>query len=93
MNAAGGSPVSPGASAPPAGQAHAIRVRRIHEPPLPDDGARVLVDRLWPRGVRKTAAALGLWLKEVVLSAPLVSRGRGTAPAKPAPCRREAVSR
>ena len=63
--------MSPGASAPLAGQAHAIRVRRIYEPPLPDDGARVLVDRLWPRGVRKAAAALDLWLKEVAPSAPL----------------------
>jgi hypothetical protein len=92
MNAAGGSPVLPGTSAPPAGQVHAIRVRRIYEPPLPDGGARVLVDRLWPRGVRKQAAALDLWLMEVALSAPLVSRGRGTAAAKPAPCRRGAGS-
>jgi hypothetical protein len=93
MNVVGAAPTSPGASAPPAGQAHAIRVRRIYEPPLPDDGARVLVDRLWPRGVRKAAAALDLWLRDVAPSAPLVSRGRRTAPARPAPCRRGAVSR
>lgn len=71
MNVAGGAPMSPGSPEPPAGQAHAIRVRRIYEPPLPDDGARVLVDRLWPRGVRKAAAALDLWLRDVAPSAPL----------------------
>ena len=36
----------------------AIRVRRVYETPSPDDGARVLVDRVWPRGLRKDAAHL-----------------------------------
>jgi uncharacterized protein YeaO (DUF488 family) len=45
-----------------------IRVKRIYEPPDTRDGARVLVDRLWPRGVRKDEAKLTLWLKEVAPS-------------------------
>lgn len=35
-----------------------IRVRRVYDAPAPDDGARVLVDRIWPRGLRKDAAGL-----------------------------------
>ncbi len=42
-----------------------IRVKRIYETAEPDDGARILVDRLWPRGVSKVKAALTLWLKEI----------------------------
>lgn len=45
-----------------------IRIRRIYEPVSPDDGTRVLVDRVWPRGVRKADAALDLWAKEVTPS-------------------------
>ncbi|NLV55470.1 MAG: DUF488 family protein [Acidimicrobiales bacterium] len=45
-----------------------VRVRRIYEPPEPDDGARVLVDRLWPRGVSKDRAALDEWCKDVAPS-------------------------
>ncbi len=44
---------------------HNLRIKRIYESPAADDGARVLVDRLWPRGVRKQDAALTLWLKDV----------------------------
>ncbi|APZ99205.1 hypothetical protein BWQ93_12425 [Sphingopyxis sp. QXT-31] len=40
-----------------------IAVKRIHEPADPGDGARFLVDRLWPRGVSKEKAALAAWLK------------------------------
>ena len=40
-----------------------IRVKRIYEPPDAKDGARVLVDRLWPRGARKDSAKLTLWLR------------------------------
>ncbi|MFD5030467.1 DUF488 domain-containing protein [Streptomyces sp. NPDC058405] len=43
--------------------AHEVRVRRVYEAPEPADGARVLVDRLWPRGLAKSAAALDEWLK------------------------------
>ena len=43
-------------------------IKRIYEPPASDDGQRVLVDRIWPRGVSKESAALTLWLKEIAPS-------------------------
>jgi uncharacterized protein YeaO (DUF488 family) len=43
-------------------------VKRIYESPAPDDGQRILVDRIWPRGVSKEHAALTLWLKEIAPS-------------------------
>ena len=43
----------------------ALRIKRIYEDPAPDDGYRVLVDRIWPRGVSKERAQLDEWLKEV----------------------------
>jgi uncharacterized protein YeaO (DUF488 family) len=46
----------------------AVQVRRIYEDRRPDDGARVLVDRLWPRGVSKERAALDEWCKQVAPS-------------------------
>ncbi len=45
-----------------------IRVRRIYEPVTEDDGLRVLVDRLWPRGVRKEGAGLDAWMRELAPS-------------------------
>ena len=48
-----------------------IRIKRVHDPSGPDDGLRVLVDRLWPRGVRKADAPWDLWLKEVAPSTAL----------------------
>jgi uncharacterized protein YeaO (DUF488 family) len=48
-----------------------VRVRRVQEPPDPDDGLRVLVDRLWPRGVSKDAARVDEWPKELTPSAEL----------------------
>lgn len=48
-----------------------IRVRRVYEEPSPEDGARVLVDRVWPRGLRKEAARLDEWAKDVAPSAEL----------------------
>jgi uncharacterized protein YeaO (DUF488 family) len=48
-----------------------IRVRRVYDPPTPDDGIRVLVDRIWPRGMRKEAAHLDEWAKDVAPSAEL----------------------
>jgi uncharacterized protein YeaO (DUF488 family) len=45
-----------------------VRVRRIYDDPSTDDGIRVLVDRLWPRGVSKTRAELDEWSKEVAPS-------------------------
>jgi uncharacterized protein YeaO (DUF488 family) len=48
-----------------------VRIKRVYERAGPDDGARVLVDRVWPRGVTKEAAALTLWLKEIAPSTAL----------------------
>lgn len=48
-----------------------IQVRRVYDPPEADDGARVLVDRLWPRGVSKERAHLDLWLKDIAPSTAL----------------------
>jgi uncharacterized protein YeaO (DUF488 family) len=48
-----------------------IRVRRVYDDPSPDDGARVLVDRVWPRGLRKDAAQLDEWAKDVAPSTEL----------------------
>lgn len=45
-----------------------IRVKRVYDPPTPDDGFRVLVDRLWPRGFKKEAAALDAWRKDIAPS-------------------------
>lgn len=45
-----------------------IRVHRVYDKPSPEDGARVLVDRIWPRGMRKDAAHLDEWAKEVAPS-------------------------
>ncbi|RMD80370.1 MAG: DUF488 family protein [Gammaproteobacteria bacterium] len=45
-----------------------IRVKRVYDPPAPEDGARVLVDRLWPRGLRREAARLDHWAREAAPS-------------------------
>ena len=45
-----------------------IRLKRVYDPPASDDGRRVLVDRLWPRGLTKAEAHVDLWLKEVAPS-------------------------
>ena len=45
-----------------------IKIKRVYEKPEKSDGQRVLVDRLWPRGVSKKEAALDLWLKEIAPS-------------------------
>ena len=45
-----------------------IVTKRVYEPARPDDGLRVLVDRLWPRGVTKEALRADLWLKDVTPS-------------------------
>ena len=46
----------------------ALQVKRAYDPPSQSDGVRVLVDRLWPRGLTKTAGAVDLWLKDVAPS-------------------------
>ena len=45
-----------------------VRVRRVYEEPERDDGTRVLVDRIWPRGLTKAKAALDEWCKDVAPS-------------------------
>jgi uncharacterized protein YeaO (DUF488 family) len=45
-----------------------VRVRRVYDEPEPDDGTRVLVDRIWPRGLTKAQAALDEWCKNVAPS-------------------------
>jgi uncharacterized protein YeaO (DUF488 family) len=45
-----------------------IETKRVYEEPAPDDGFRVLVDRVWPRGLKKEQVAADLWLKEVAPS-------------------------
>lgn len=45
-----------------------IQIKRIYDPPSEDDGYRVLIDRLWPRGFSKENAHIKLWLKEIAPS-------------------------
>ena len=45
-----------------------IRLKRAYDLPSPADGQRILVERLWPRGITKQRAALALWLKEIAPS-------------------------
>jgi uncharacterized protein YeaO (DUF488 family) len=45
-----------------------IQIKRVYEKPAKTDGWRVLVDRLWPRGVKKEAAKADLWMKEIAPS-------------------------
>ena len=45
-----------------------INIKRVYEPACADDGARILVDRLWPRGLSKADAKIDLWLKELAPS-------------------------
>jgi len=48
-----------------------IKIKRVYEAPAKDDGMRILVDRLWPRGLTKQKAAIDLWLKEIAPTAEL----------------------
>lgn len=45
-----------------------IALKRVYEPPAPTDGTRVLVERIWPRGLSKARAQVDLWLKEIAPS-------------------------
>jgi uncharacterized protein YeaO (DUF488 family) len=47
---------------------HRLRIKRAYDPPAQDDGQRVLIDRLWPRGLRKAEAMIDLWLKDAAPS-------------------------
>lgn len=57
----------------------AIKIKRAYETPAEHDGTRILVDRLWPRGVRKQDAAIDHWFKDVAPSRHFVN-GSTTIP-------------
>lgn len=42
-----------------------VKIKRIYDPPLPGDGKRIYIDRLWPRGLKKEEAQFDEWIKEV----------------------------
>ena len=48
-----------------------IQLKRAYDPPSKSDGARILVDRLWPRGLTKAKARIDVWLKEIAPSTEL----------------------
>jgi uncharacterized protein YeaO (DUF488 family) len=48
-----------------------VAIKRVYDEPQPDDGRRVLIDRIWPRGLSKERAHVDLWLKEVAPSTEL----------------------
>ena len=48
-----------------------LKLKRVYEPPEENDGIRILVDRLWPRGLSKEKAQVDLWLKEIAPSTEL----------------------
>ena len=56
---------------------HQLRIKRVYEPPDDEDGTRVLVDRLWPRGLSRERAQIDLWLKEIAPSDTLRHRFHG----------------
>ncbi|MFZ3236919.1 MAG: DUF488 domain-containing protein [Stellaceae bacterium] len=51
----------------------ALRIKRVYEAPAKEDGTRVLVDRIWPRGLSKQQAAIDEWMKEIAPSSALRS--------------------
>ncbi|OWV80450.1 hypothetical protein ATY78_07120 [Rhizobium sp. R635] len=59
----------------------ALHIKRIYEPKEDRDGTRILVDRLWPRGLKKQEAAVDVWLKDIAPS-PALRRWFGHDPAK-----------
>lgn len=54
-----------------------LRIKRIYEPVAKDDGFRMLIDRLWPRGIAKDKARVDLWLKDIAPSDSLRHRFHG----------------
>jgi uncharacterized protein YeaO (DUF488 family) len=54
-----------------------VRIKRVYEPAAEEDGLRVLVDRLWPRGIAKEKARIDVWLKDVAPSDALRRRFHG----------------
>jgi uncharacterized protein YeaO (DUF488 family) len=45
-----------------------VKIKRVYDPPAQDDGKRVLVDRLWPRGIKKEPAHVDEWVKDIAPS-------------------------
>jgi uncharacterized protein YeaO (DUF488 family) len=56
---------------------HQLHIKRVYKPPDDADGVRVLVDRLWPRGLSREKARIDLWLKEIAPSDALRRRFHG----------------
>jgi uncharacterized protein YeaO (DUF488 family) len=56
---------------------HPLRIKRVYQPPDAEDGVRILVDRLWPRGLSREEAQIDLWLKEIAPSDALRRRFHG----------------
>jgi uncharacterized protein YeaO (DUF488 family) len=56
-----------------------LKLKRAYDPPAPGDGRRFLVERLWPRGVKKSTLRLDAWLKDVA-PAPNCASGLATIP-------------
>jgi len=50
---------------------HSVRIKRVYDEPDDQDGRRILVDRLWPRGLTKAKAQVDLWLKNIAPSTEL----------------------
>lgn len=50
-----------GVTLPPVSRGHEVRIKRVYDDPAPSDGYRILVDRLWPRGIRKADARVDEW--------------------------------
>ena len=48
-----------------------LKIKRVYDPPSPNDGKRILIDRLWPRGLKKEDAKVDDWIKEVAPSTEL----------------------
>jgi len=48
-----------------------IQIKRVYEKPVKEDGQRILVDRLWPRGLTREKASIDFWLKEIAPSTEL----------------------
>ena len=58
-------------------RSYALHVKRIYEPARDSDGTRILVDRLWPRGIAKENARIDLWLKDISPSTDLRKQFHG----------------
>ena len=55
----------------PGGRNMKLKIKRVYEQPVKGDGKRILVDRLWPRGLTKEKASIDLWLKDIAPSTEL----------------------